>query len=202
LSSPRPAGVAAVAERVQRHLERFYGLEEAPSIESFLRAVDAGEREAVRIRDADDGVVEIEVLAPPISDASEPDLDTLCQLIEGVSHFVYVAERARRRLPATQLELELQAEIDKYVWLVLRTGTDAEGARRMHARLYERVQFCHAAGTEHGDRYRLANDLAARFVRRLEVNYVAKGRMLELRDALHRFYGMGQADKLQLARAA
>jgi hypothetical protein len=198
-----PTAAAEVAGRVQRHLERFYGLEQAPSIESFLRAADGGEREAVRIRDADDGTVEIEVLTPHISGAAEPDLDTLCQLIEGVSHFVYVAERARRQLPATQLELELQAEIDKYVWLVLRNErTHPETARRMHARLYERVRFCHAEGTEQGDRYRMANDLAARFVRRLEVLYVAKGRTLELRDALHRFYCMGQAEKLQVARAA
>ena len=77
-----------------------------------------GDREAVRVRDSADGVVEIEVLAPSVSE--ESDLDSVCQLIEGVSHFVYVADRARRNLPATQLELELQAEIDKYVLLVLQ----------------------------------------------------------------------------------
>jgi hypothetical protein len=198
-----PACAAAeVAERIQRQLEQFYGLEEAPSIESFLRAVDEGGREAVRIREANDGTVEIEVLTPSLAQGA-PDLDTLCQLIEGVSHFVYVAERARRRLPATQLELELQAEVDKYVLLVWRrTPFRPELARGIHAQLYERVRFCHAEGTELGDRYRLANGLAARFVRRLEDLYLSKGRTLALRGALHRFYGLGQADKLQLARAA
>ena len=63
----------------------------------------------------------------------------MCQLIEGVSHFVYVADRARRKLPATQLELELQAEIDKYVLLVLqRERFDTLVARAFHARLFER----------------------------------------------------------------
>jgi len=188
---------------VQRYLERYYGLEQSPSIEAFLRSVDDGSRESVRIRQADDGEIEIEVLAPSLASAADPDLDTLCQLIEGVSHFVYVAERARRQLPTTQLELELQAEVDKYVLLVWRrTPFHPELARRVHARLYERVRFCHEEGTEEGDRYRLANGLAARFVRRLELVYLAKGRTVELRGALHRFYGMGQADKLQLARAA
>ncbi|MCH7929016.1 MAG: ATP-binding protein [Proteobacteria bacterium] len=42
--------------------------------------------------------------------------------VEGVSHFVLVAERARRELPVTQLELELQAEIDKFL------GKDKEKA--------------------------------------------------------------------------
>ncbi|HEX9294255.1 MAG TPA: hypothetical protein VF881_00415 [Polyangiaceae bacterium] len=190
-----------VAARVQRGLEQFYRLERAPSVAPFLRPSSDGEREAVLIRDAEDGAVEIEVCAPQLS--SDPDLDSLCQLIEGVSHFVYVADRARRELPATQLELELQAEIDKYVLFVLRRDPfDAAFARHVHGRLYERVHFCHPEGTEAGDRYRLANDLAARLVRRMEVLYAQKGRLAELRDALTRFYGMGQAEKLGFARAA
>jgi hypothetical protein len=195
-----------VARRVQRGIEDFSRLERAPSVAPFLRMLPAngdgdGDREAVRIRDADDGAVEIEVLAPALS--NQPNLDSLCQLIEGVSHFVYVADRARRGLPATQLELELQAEIDKYVLLVLARKTfDAGLARRLRARLYEKVRFCHPEGTEAGDRYRLANDLAARFVRRLEILYAEKGRLTDLRDALARFYPMGQAEKLEVARAA
>jgi hypothetical protein len=160
-----------------------------------------GDREAVRVRDAADGAVEIEVIAPAL--AESPDLDSICQLIEGVSHFVYVADRARRQLPATQLELELQAEIDKYVLLVWqRERFDAGLARSLHARLFEHVRFSHAAGTEEGDRYRLANDLAARLVRRMETFYASKGRIDELRNALTRFYAMGQAEKIQFARAA
>jgi hypothetical protein len=189
------------ASKVQRDIERFYRLERAPSVEPFLRATGASEREAVRIRDAEDGAVEIEVLAPVLS--ALPDLDTVCQLIEGVSHFVYVADRARRQLPATQLELELQAEIDKYVLLAFEGERfDAPAARAIHERLYEHVHFCHPQGTEEGDRYRMANDLAARMVRRLEVLYAERGRFAELRDALSRFYRMGQADKIQFARAA
>jgi hypothetical protein len=200
--SPRSGNRGAlVASKVQRDIESFYRLERAPSVEAFLRTMPRCEREAVRIRDAADGAVEIEVLAPALS--NRPDLDTLCQLIEGVSHFVYVADRARRELPATQLELELQAEIDKYVLLVLAGERfDASAARRLHEQLYERVRFCHPEGTEEGDRYRMANDLAARMVRRLEVLYAEKGRFPEMREALSRFYRMGQSDKIGFARAA
>jgi hypothetical protein len=160
-----------------------------------------GQREAVRIREAEDGALEIEVRTPALS--STHRLDAQCQIIEGVSHFVYVADRARRHLPTTQLELELQAEIDKYMLLVLsKDSFDVEVARLLHAQLYERVRFAHPEGTELGDRYRFANDLAARFVRRLVVLYAEKGRRTALRDALARFYGMGQADKIQYARAA
>jgi hypothetical protein len=186
---------------VQRSIERFYRLEQVPAIEPFIKVARQGEREAVRIRQARDGALEIEVRTPPPS--STHRLDSLCQIIEGVSHFVYVADRARRHLPTTQLELELQAEIDKYMLLVLsKTSFDAKIARLLHTQLYERVRFAHPEGTVLGDRYRFANDLAARFVHRLEVLYAKKGRRAELRNAMARFYGMGQADKIQYARAA
>src|SRR5260370_32785990 len=35
--------------------------------------------------------------------------------VEGVSHFVYVAHRARVDRPVSAAELELQAEVDKYM---------------------------------------------------------------------------------------
>ena len=186
---------------MQRRIEGFYRLEQAPAVEPFIKVARRGEREAVRIREAGDGALEIEVRTPALSTPHR--LDGLCQVIEGVSHFVYVVDRARRQLPATQLELELQAEIDKYMLLVLsKASLHPELARRLHAQLYERVRFAHPEGTELGDRYRFANDLAARFVRRLEITYVKKGRRSEMRAALARFYGMGQSDKIQYARAA
>lgn len=123
--------------------------------------------------------------------------DHFLQLVEGVSHFVYVANRARQELPATQLELELQAEVDKFVLLVLeQLPYDRLEAFEVHARLYENVRYLHDAGTELGDRYRTANDLAARFVRRL----LAFG-PLATHAALRRFYRAGQTDKIRLVAA-
>jgi hypothetical protein len=125
------------------------------------------------------------------------DHDGWLQLAEGVSHFVYVANRARQELPATQLELELQAEVDKFVLLVLeRVPYDRGEAFEAHARLYERVRFLHEEGTELGDRYRTANDLAARFVRRL----LRQGHHAT-HATLRRFYRAGQAEKIRLVAA-
>jgi hypothetical protein len=114
-----------------------------------------------------------------------------------VSHFVYVANRARQELPSTQLELELQAEVDKFVLLVLeQLPYDRGEALEVHEQLYERVRFLHAAGTEQGDRYRVANGLAARFVRRL----LGSGGSAA-HAALRRFYRAGQAEKIWLVAA-
>ena len=134
-------------------------------------------------------------LVVPTGAANESD-DWL-QLAEGVSHFVYVANRARQELPATQLELELQAEVDKFVLLVLEhVPYDRTEAIEVHSRLFERVRYLHAAGTELGDRYRIANDLAARYVRRL----VGRGHDFTHAE-LRRFYRAGQAEKIRLVAA-
>ena len=136
--------------------------------------------------------------------AKAGDLDPLCQLIEGVSHFVYLAERARADREATQLELELQAEVDKYVVLAgtLSKKFDVGVSETLRARLYEMVAYEHAAETDAGERYRVANDLANRYVRRLEREYVAQHRFGELRSELRRFYRLGQEEKLRASRAA
>jgi len=194
--------VERIATALQRRIERYYRLEEAPAVVDFLQVrPNETTRETVRLLEADDGVLEIEVIAPELPDP--PSLDAYCQLIEGVSHFVYLAERARTGLQTTQLELELQAEVDKFVVLALfREPFDLAHARRLHQRLYERVAFLHPRGTVEGERYRLANDLAARLVRRLEITYASTGRRTELRDTLARFFRMGQKDKIGFARAA
>ena len=55
---------------------------------------------------------------------------------------------------------------------------------------------------ELAERYRVANDAAHGFVRRLERQYVGPARFGELHAALWRFFHVGQEDKLRLGRAA
>jgi hypothetical protein len=197
----------AVAAAVQHALERVYMLERADSVGDYLREARDGEREALFVREANDGTIEMAVRVPALGartiDLARGDLDPLCQLIEGVSHFVYIAERARAEREATQLELELQAEIDKWVVLAASVAAfDDAKSRALRERLYERVAFTHDAHPERGERYRVANDLARRYVRRLEREYVVARRFDGMRDELRRFYRHGQEEKLRIARVA
>jgi hypothetical protein len=190
----------ALASRVQEALERMYRLDRVADVVDFVEE-DAGEREALLVHEADDGALEVSLRLPLLED--EAELDTLCQIIEGVSHFVYVVERARLDRGATQLELELQAEVDKWVVLAASMrGFDAQRSARLRARLYERVAFSHDADTELGERYRVANDAAHRFVRRLERDFVGPARFREMRSELRRFFHVGQEEKLRLGRTA
>lgn len=190
----------ALAARVQGALERVYRLDRVADVEDYL-SDESGEREALLVRQAEDGAIEMRLCLP----AMQPDasLDAICQVIEGVSHFVYVAERARLHRETTQLELELQAEVDKWVVLAESTGAyDADRSAVLRERLYERVAFAHDERSEVGQRYRMANDAAHRFVRRLERDYLSREKHAELREQLRRFFHEGQEEKLRLGRAA
>jgi hypothetical protein len=189
--------------RIQERLCRHYGIGDAPSVDAFIEAVDDA-REVLLVRD-EGGELEMRLCLPRavVEGARPMSFDELCQVIEGVSHFLYLAERARRELPATHLELELQAEVDKYVLLCHDAGAfHPERAARVRAQLFDRVRYLHAADTETGARYRMANGLAARFARRLE-DLVARHRRFEpMWATLRRFYGAGQTEKIGLAEAA
>ena len=198
----------ALAAAVQRALERLYQLDESSDVGAFVEPARDGEREKVLVREADDGTIELCVRIPPLARrefdvARDADLDPLCQLIEGVSHFVYLAERARLDREATQLELEVQAEVDKYIVLAGSfVEFDRGRSETLRARLYDSVAFDDARETDKGERYRVANDVAHRYVRMLEREFVAQKRFREMHAELRRFYRMGQEEKLRVGRAA
>jgi hypothetical protein len=185
---------------------RYYGLDELPDVGPFVRPRPDEARERLVLHaHGDEVAVALELPATALAaDEHELSLDARCQLVEGVSHFVLVAERARRELPTTELELELQAEIDKFV--LLGVACDAPLAApelgALRGRLFGRPCFLDPPGTERGDRYRMAHSVAARFTARLEHCYLLPGRHTEMQHALRRFYRAGQTGKLELALAA
>lgn len=185
-----------LASRVQRALETLYRLERRADVHDFMAAAGEGERETLLVREAE-GSMELSLRVPRLADGA---LDPICQIIEGVSHFVYLADRASRRREATQLELEVQAEVDKYVVLAASIARfDETRSEALRERLYERVSFAHEASSVEGERYRVANRCARRFTARLERDYVARARFGELHGALRAFYHMGQGEKLRAA---
>jgi hypothetical protein len=190
-----------MASRVQEALERLYGVDRVADVTDFVDRADDGQRETLVVREDADGDVLVSLKLPELG--REAGIDAFCQVIEGVSHFVYVVERVRTGRETTHLELELQAEVDKWVVLAASMGTlDAGSSAALRARLYERVAFVHEASTELGERYRVANDAANRFVRRLERDCVGTARFVELRTRLREFFHVGQEEKLRLGRAA
>lgn len=135
-----------------------------------------------------------------------------CLAAEGVSHFVYLAFRADHEQAVSELELELQAEIDKWALGVLAPVESAshplagrgagllalrDRSRRLRERLFARARFLDPPGTERGDRYRAAVRLAARYARALEASAIDRGDLVALTRELRRFYRLGAREKIE-----
>ena len=116
--------------------------------------------------------------ADPHRALTEHNLADYCTALEGVSHFVYSTWRLERDLPVSLLELETQAEVDKYAvtvfFLARQTGAMVYPAQ-VHARLFDRVRFDARLEPDEYERYRTAHRCAARYCRRLERRFVNRG---------------------------
>lgn len=175
----RAAGEAAVAG-LQAHLHRIYGLEAdaTPDIRPFLvddAALDHLRPEGaarpadewVLVRESEDGLdlavwidsSHLRALAdaPDARAVVRWSLRSFCAAIEGISHFMLLVERARREEPLTLLELEVQAEIDKFVSARLHCP---EREPALHRALFVDADLHDGLSTEERHRYREAGRLA------------------------------------------
>jgi hypothetical protein len=122
---------------------------------------------------------------------------------EGVSHFVYLATCAAAERPVSLLELEVQAEVDKFALLVLYLWR--RGHRRLspglRRRLFEPVGYRPHLCAEERERYQVANRLARGYARWLEGRYVARGDAEGLLRELRRTFRRGAGEKLAYLEA-
>jgi hypothetical protein len=144
--------------------------------------------------------------ADPQRSLTEDNLADYCTALEGVSHFVYSTWRLDRDLPVSLLELETQAEVDKYAVTVFLLGRQQGGMSypaQVHARLFDRVSFDARLEPDQYERYRTAHRCAAQYCRRLEHRFVSRGvaRIEALVRELRSFYRLGSSAKLQRALA-
>ena len=141
--------------------------------------------------------------ADPVGSLNEQNLADYCTALEGVSHFVYSAWRLERDLPMSLLELETQAEVDKYAITVFLLKSQLGGTYpvQVHARLFDRVSFDARLEPDQFERYRMAHRSAARYCRRLEQRFVSRGvaRIEALLRDLRKFYRLGATAKLSYA---
>lgn len=185
---------------MQTRLAAAYGLELDLDVRDFVRCAPRGGRERLLLREGgEDLEVALELPGDSVDDTRPwwAPHDGALQIVEGVSHFVKVAERARRALPTTHLELELQAEVDKFVIFGVGRGAGAAEIGALHRTLFEEVVFLHEPDTEPGRLYRLAHRLAARCCR-----WLGEQRPHHCWRWLRRFYGEGQTGKLSMALSA
>jgi hypothetical protein len=138
--------------------------------------------------------------ANPLEALNGGNLADYWTALEGVSHFLYLIWNAGYDRGVTLLELELQAEIDKYVasWWLLREQDPGRYPAELHHLLFERARIDLRLAGERSDLYRAANQYAARFCRRLErqlSTHAARARSETLAE-LRRFYRLSRERKV------
>jgi hypothetical protein len=208
---------------LQRGLEVMYRIETALDVRDFL--LDEAERDAfapsrapreqllVAERDGhlelglflDAGVLRNLAARDPRDGLDEKNLADFVLTVEGVSHFIYVAWRAQARRQVSALELELQAEIDKYVTcllLLLPRGGRAAAAE-LRPRLFDAFELEPGLDAAERERYLVANSNARAYAGRLEQRYVAREAVGEMLTELRWFYRLGVREKIaHIATAA
>jgi hypothetical protein len=212
--------ISATLASLQGALTEIYDLPATPDVRDFLMSDRAGLSTVDAPRASDEQLIVAEegdtlsmalyidaaVLArlercDPFSGLTQHNLADYLTVAEGVSHFVYVAWNTGYDKPVTLLELELQAEVDKYVlcaWLLREQGA-GRFPRELHRVLFERARLDPVAAAGRIGLYHTASDYAARFCRRVGAllerrrNGVARDLMAELR----RFYRWGNIRKMR-----
>jgi hypothetical protein len=196
-------------DRLQLGLERLYRIETELDVAHFLMPFPGVQtrREQLLVAE-EEGELSIglclddEVLKAlehgEVDHHMRENLEPFLLAVEGVSHFVCVAWNARRDRKITALELELQAEVDKYVTCLLSMAP--ANSERLRQRLFVDVEFEADLSAEESDRYRLANQAAYRYAGTLEERFVKTGRIVEMLPELRRFYRLPLDGKLALAR--
>ncbi|MEQ1802521.1 MAG: hypothetical protein ABL989_11410 [Gammaproteobacteria bacterium] len=151
----------------------------------------------------DHGVLERLVAADPRENISRDNLADFWTVLEGVSHFHYLAWNAVFDKPVTLLELEMQAEVDKYVStrLLLQAQPDATLGAPLLQRLFDEPTLDPALEPEEIDRYQAASTLAGRYCAGLESRFPAAAFTQELLRELRTFYRLPQTAKIERIRS-
>lgn len=202
--------------RLETMLHDLYGLEVGYAVNDFLitdaaiaRSFDAGGRdvdEKLLIAEADGEAdvalyLERELLErlnrhDPLTRLDADNLGDFWAALEGVSHFTYYAWNAARDKPVSLFELELQAEVDKFVTtgrlLRKQTGREPNG---LHGWLFDSPTLAAELGEDERERYRRANRYAAKYCRRL-VPALAGADEAATRRELRHFYRLSQTSKV------
>ena len=216
---------------LQKALESFYELDIGYRVDDFLitdrelaevldPAGRCNDREKLLFYEDDDDVhlslfVDDAVcrrMRPYDNHAQVPPqlFDDFCLMVEGVSHFVYLCWNAKHSRQMTLLEMELQAEVDKYLAYSggcampgsNRQRTDAAVAGARDGSLFEDYRLAPGLTAVERERYECANHYAGKHCWSLQQRYASGRGRSDMRRELRRFYRKPQAEKFRMIESA
>ncbi len=207
-------------DELQGMLQQTYDLDGEHRVTDFLTANpaliealgilpgSAAAGEQVLVSQQDDEYLDLAVyIAPevlarlsasdPLEDLHDGNLADFWLALEGVSHFVYLAWNAGLDKPVTRLELELQAEVDKFVLTALLLATrQGRAPDALHHGLFRRSRVDPSLDDDTRARYEAASRYAGAYCAELLARYRRRRDLGALTPELRRFYRMTQRGKL------
>lgn len=207
---------------LQRQLERIYEVDIPHSVDDFLttdpevlKAVqgDANSDESeveerlLVVQDGDsvdialyldNDIISRLAADDPNSNLHDGNLADFCTAVEGVSHFLYLVWNARHRRGVSLMELEMQAEIDKYVSMAFLFSQQGSGRvpSSLYRWLFEDPIFDSSLDRASLERYRDANYYASRYCARLEKRYLSRNGCAGMFNDLRRLYRLTHRAKI------
>lgn len=167
--------------------------EQARALGGTMRA-----REELLVRE-EDGALEVGLFLAPELLSGPADLGAFCEAAEGVSHFLYLHRAASLDRRVSLLELEAQAEVDKFAVCALAAWKEDQ-APSLFRRLFDEASLRPELSDAEVWRYREASRLARGYCRRL-LPMIAARRLEKLLAELRYAYRLGAEAKLDyLAR--
>lgn len=200
---------APVAHQVHDYLitdcavaAQLQGSDAAPATDEQLLIADSADGVELGLY-VDAAVLERLGQRCPLQSLGPVNLPDFCTALEGVSHFHYVVWSAQCERDVSLLELELQAEVDKYAssLSLLLSQRNGQFPADLFERLFERCSLLPGLGAVERERYLEAHHCAARFCARLEARFLRRrhARPRDLLAELRAFYRLGRHAKLRRA---
>ena len=119
---------------------------------------------------------------------------------EEISHFHYLLYHASRTRQVSQLELELQGDIDKFLLTYFANFWKMESSEEIFDALFEllfyRFRLAENLGPEERSRYLEANNLARRFIRKCATSLSDSEQRERIFRQLRKFYRLGASEKI------
>ena len=217
--------MAAGLRRIQNHLERLYEVNIEHDVDQFLitdaalaRQLDNGpqarevpekllvhqEGEDVNISlYLDQTLVDHMEDEDPTESLHDGNLNAFWTVLEGISHFLYLAWNAGYGRSVSLLELELQAEVDKFIIAALLLGRQRGGRipASLHQRLFDNPNFDDALDHASLVRYYTANAYASRYCAHLQKRFLRDRHNGCMIKELRQFYRLMHRRKLDRIRA-
>ena len=131
----------------------------------------------------------------PFSMWTHNEINAFSVVSEEISHFKYLVFHSTQQRGVSQLELEFQGEIDKFLLLYIFSKLDFNS---VFSTLFEHFSISDSLTNEEKDRYQMANQLSKEFLLKNRDCFANDKSFSDFLSLLRALYRMGPQEKFSL----